>query len=162
MTSENAELAELANRHLWGQFSSLGRSVDGMTVIERGEGCYVWDTEGKRYLDGLAGLYDPGGLRTAQPRCRSGRSGRDPGLLPDLDLRHPAAVQLAARLASLAPGDLNRVFFTSGGSEAVESAWKLARQYFKVKGEPLQPGDRSHLSYHGVTMGALSITALPR
>ena len=57
MTSENAGLAELANRHLWGQFSSLGRSVDGMTVIERGEGCYVWDTEGKRYLDGLAGLY---------------------------------------------------------------------------------------------------------
>ena len=57
MSTSNQDLAALANRHLWGQFSSLGKSVDGMTVIERGEGCYVWDTTGKRYLDGLAGLY---------------------------------------------------------------------------------------------------------
>jgi adenosylmethionine-8-amino-7-oxononanoate aminotransferase len=162
MTSENAELAELANRHLWGQFSSLGRSVDGMTVIERGEGCYVWDTEGKRYLDGLAGLYTTqAGYGQPSLAAAAGAQAETLAFFPIWTYAHPAAVQLAARLASLAPGDLNRVFFTSGGSEAVESAWKLARQYFKVKGEPLRTKVISRdLSYHGVTMGALSITGL--
>ena len=162
MTSENAGLAELANRHLWGQFSSLGRSVDGMTVIERGEGCYVWDTEGKRYLDGLAGLYTTqAGYGQPSLAAAAGAQAETLAFFPIWTYAHPAAVQLAARLASLAPGDLNRVFFTSGGSEAVESAWKLARQYFKVKGEPLRTKVISRdLSYHGVTMGALSITGL--
>ena len=161
MTSENAELAELANRHLWGQFSSLGRSVDGMTVIERGEGCYVWDTEGKRYLDGLAGLYTTqAGYGQPSLAAAAGAQAEILAFFPIWTYAHPAAVQLAARLASLAPGDLNRVFFTSGGSEAVESAWKLARPYFKVKGEPLRTKVISRdLSYHGVTMGALSISS---
>ena len=75
---------------------------------------------------------------------------------------HPPAIELAAKLAELAPGDLNRVFFTTGGSEAVESAWKLARQYFRAKGE----GQRYKViardtAYHGTTLGALAITGVP-
>ena len=102
MTSENAELAELANRHLWGQFSSLGRSVDGMTVIERGEGCYVWDTEGKRYLDGLAGLYTTqAGYGQPSLAAAAGAQAETLAFFPIWTYAHPAAVQLAARLASL-------------------------------------------------------------
>ena len=72
---------------------------------------------------------------------------------------HPAAIELAERLSDLAPGEINRIFFTTGGSEAVESAWKLARQYFKAIGQPKRTKAISReISYHGTTMGALSIT----
>jgi adenosylmethionine-8-amino-7-oxononanoate aminotransferase len=74
---------------------------------------------------------------------------------------HPKAIELAARLADLAPGDLNRVFFTTSGSEAVESAWKLAKQYFKLIGQPERYKVISReLAYHGTSMGALAITGL--
>ena len=74
---------------------------------------------------------------------------------------HPQAIQLAERLASLAPGDLNRVFFTTSGSEAVESAWKLAKQYFKTIGQPGRYKVLSRdIAYHGTSMGALAITGL--
>lgn len=162
MTSSNVELAEQADRHLWGHFSSLGRSIDGMPIIERGEGCYVWDNHGNRYLDGLAGLYTTqAGYGRTELAAAAGAQAEVLGFFPIWTYAHPKAVELAARLASLAPGDLNRVFFTSGGSEAVESAWKLARQYFKLKGEPLRTKVISRdLSYHGTSMGALSITGL--
>jgi len=151
-----------ADRHLWGHFSALGRSVDGMPIIERGEGCYVWDNHGKRYLDGLAGLYT---TQVGYGRTELAQAAFDQmqtlGFFPIWTYAHPKAVQLAKRLSDLSPGNLNRVFFTSGGSEAVESAFKLARQYFKMRDEP----DRikvisRNLSYHGTTMGALSITGL--
>jgi len=74
---------------------------------------------------------------------------------------HPEAIQLAERLASLAPGDLNRVFFTGGG-EAVETAWKLAKQYFKLTGKPMKHKVISRaIAYHGTPQGALSITGIP-
>ena len=128
----------------------------------RRQGCYVWDTTGKRYLDGLAGLYTTqAGYGQPELAAAAGAQAETLAFFPIWTYAHPAAVKLAAKLASLAPGDLNRVFFTSGGSEAVESAWKLARQYFKMKGEPLRTKVISRdLSYHGVTMGALSITGL--
>ena len=75
---------------------------------------------------------------------------------------HPRAIELAERLAYYAPGDLNRVFFTTGGGEAVESAWKLAKQYFKLHGKPLKHKVISRsVAYHGTTQGALSITGIP-
>ncbi len=157
-----ATRAKEADQHLWGQFSSLGRSVDGMPIIERGDGCYVWDNHGKRFLDGLAGLYT---TQVGYGRPELAKAAHDQmlklGFFPNWTYAHPMAVDLAARLADLAPGDIDRVFFTSGGSEAVESAFKLCRQYFKATGQP----DRikvisRNLSYHGVTMGALSITGL--
>jgi len=162
ISTANTELAAQADRHLWGHFSSLGRSIDGMPIIERGEGCYVWDNKGNRFLDGLAGLYTTqAGYGRVELAKAAGAQAETLGFFPIWTYAHPKAVELAARLASLAPGDLNRVFFTSGGSEAVESAWKLARQYFKLMGQPLRTKVISRdLSYHGTSMGALSITGL--
>ena len=161
-SSANVELALQADRHLWGHFSSLGRSIDGMPIIERGEGCYIWDNHGKRFLDGLAGLYATQvGYGRVELARAAGAQAEKLSFFPIWTYAHPMAIELAARLASISPGDLNRVFFTSGGSEAVESAWKLARQYFKLIGQPLRTKVISRdLSYHGTSMGALSITGL--
>ena len=110
--------------------------------------------------------------RRACSPCRSGTGGpswpqaagtqaAELGYFPLWTYAHPTAIELAARLAALAPGDLNRVFFTTGGGEAVESAWKLARQYFAAIGQPQRHKVISRdLAYHGTTMGALSITGL--
>ena len=159
---EHDRLAELGQRHLWGHFSVLNNDVDGMHIIERGDGCYVWDDLGNRYLDGLAGLFvsQLGHGRPELARA-AGDQAATLGYFPIWTYAHPAAIELSAKLASLAPGDLNRVFFTTGGSEAVESAWKLARQYFKQVGQPERTKVVSrNLAYHGTSMGALSITGL--
>ena len=159
---EHDRLAELGARHLWGHFSVLNNDVDGMHIIERGDGCYVWDDLGNRYLDGLAGLFvsQLGHGRPELARA-AGNQAAPLGYFPIWTYAHPAAIELSAKLASLAPGDLNRVFFTTGGSEAVESAWKLARQYFKQVGQPERTKVVSrNLAYHGTSMGALSITGL--
>ena len=159
---EHDRLAELGARHLWGHFSVLNNDVDGMHIIERGDGCYVWDDLGNRYLDGLAGLFvsQLGHGRPELARA-AGNQAATLGYFPIWTYAHPAAIELSAKLASLAPGDLNRVFFTTGGSEAVESAWKLARQYFKQVGQPERTKVVSrNLAYHGTSLGALSITGL--
>jgi adenosylmethionine-8-amino-7-oxononanoate aminotransferase len=126
MTSD--ELATAAADHLWLHFWPL--SSDGpLTVIERGEGAYVWDDRGNRYIDGLAGLFVvQAGHGRQEIADAAGRQAATLGYFPLWSYAHPTAIELADRLAALAPGDLNRVFFTTGGSEAVESAWKLARQ----------------------------------
>jgi adenosylmethionine-8-amino-7-oxononanoate aminotransferase len=83
------------------------------------------------------------------------------GFFTNWSYAHPPAVELAARIASLAPGDLNRVFFTSGGSEAVESALKLARQYHKLTGKPNKTKVIAReIAYHGTSLGALSATGI--
>jgi adenosylmethionine-8-amino-7-oxononanoate aminotransferase len=163
MTMSSDELAAAAADHLWMHFSRL--ADDGtppLTVIERGEGAYVWDDRGNRYIDGMAGLFvvQAGHGRVEIAEAAS-RQAAKLGYFPLWSYAHPAAIELAARLADLAPGDLNRVFFTTGGGEAVESAWKLARQYFLLVGQP----DRVKVisrqtSYHGTTLGALAITGL--
>ena len=110
----------------------------------------------------LRAVYGAG--RPWPPRASrgGGTPGRDAGLFPLWGYAHPNAIELSERLAALAPGDLNRVFFTTGGSEAVESAWKLARQYFQAIGQPGRYKVLSRqIAYHGTTMGALSITGLP-
>ena len=82
--------------------------------------------------------------------------------MPLWSYAHPSAIELAERVAGYAPGDLNRVFFTSGGGEAVESAWKLAKNYFKLTGKPTKHKVVSRaIAYHGTPQGALSITGLP-
>jgi adenosylmethionine-8-amino-7-oxononanoate aminotransferase len=162
VTHSTDDLQQLARDHLWGHFSRLTPGVDGVTVIERGEGCYVWDHRGKRYLDGLAGLFtvQVGHGRTELAQAAS-KQGSELAYFPIWTYAHPTAIELAARLAQLAPGNLNRAFFTTGGSEAVESAWKLARQYFKSIGQPQRTKVIARdLAYHGTTMGALSITGL--
>ena len=156
------DLATLASRYLWGHFSEFDADDAAVPIITNGEGCYVWDDQGNRYLDGLAGLFvtQVGHGRTELAQAAYEQSSQL-AYFPLWGYAHPTAALLAARLAGLTPGDLNRVFFTSGGSEAVESAWKLVRQYFTIIGEPHRGKVISRdLSYHGTTMGALSISGL--
>jgi adenosylmethionine-8-amino-7-oxononanoate aminotransferase len=164
MNRTTAELQELAAKHLWGHFSQLAPSDPSeIAVIERGEGCYVWDSQGKQYLDGLAGLFtvQVGHGRRALAEAAA-RQAEQLAYFPLWTYTHPVAIELAARLASLAPAHLNRVFFTTGGAEAVESAWKLARQYHQANGEPGRyKAIARNVAYHGTTMGALALTGLP-
>jgi adenosylmethionine-8-amino-7-oxononanoate aminotransferase len=185
-TLSPAELQQAARDHLWLHFTRMSSYLDGdIPVIVRGDGCYLEDVNGKRYLDALAGLFavnigygfgeEIGEAAAAQLR--------ELPFYTNWSYAHPRAIELAAEVASLAPDDLNRVFFVSGGSEAVESAWKLARQYYAARGdqqraefaERMAAGERierqlsterrwkavaRRIAYHGTTMGALSINGI--
>jgi adenosylmethionine-8-amino-7-oxononanoate aminotransferase len=161
---EIAALQEKAKRHLWLHFTRMSSYADGdVPVIVRGEGQYVYDQYGKRYLDGLAGLFvsQIGHGRTYVAEAAA-RQASELAYFPLWSYAHPQAIELADRLAAMAPGDLNRVFFTTSGSEAVESAWKLAKQYFKAIGQHSRYKVLSRtIAYHGTSMGALAITGLP-
>ena len=153
-----------ARRHLWGHFTRLaGVQRDGMPIIERGEGAYVYDTDGKKYLDGLSGLFTVNiGHGRRELADAAAAQTEKLSYFPLWSFGTPPAIELAARLADLAPGDLNRVFFTTGGGEAVESAWKLAMQYFAAIGQPQRRKVISRdYAYHGTSLGALSITGIP-
>ncbi|WP_373298403.1 aspartate aminotransferase family protein [Nakamurella endophytica] len=132
-------------------------------VIERGEGAYIYDSNGKRYLDGLSGLFTvQAGHGRAELADAAAAQARKLAYFPIWSYAHPTAIELADRLAALAPGDLNRVFFSSGGGESVETAWKVAKQYFKLTGKPGKHKVLSRaIAYHGTTQGALSITGVP-
>ncbi|GAB4049515.1 aspartate aminotransferase family protein [Catellatospora paridis] len=150
--------------HLWMHFTRMGAYREGsVPTIVRGEGTYVWDSNGKRYLDGLAGLFTVNaGHGRAELADAAAKQAHELAYFPLWSYAHPKAIELADRIAELTPGDLNRIFFTTGGSEAVESAWKLARSYFKKVGQPLRHKVVSrYLAYHGTSMGALSITGVP-
>jgi adenosylmethionine-8-amino-7-oxononanoate aminotransferase len=159
-----AALQEKAKRHLWLHFTRMSSYASSdIPVIVRGEGNYVYDQRGKRYLDGLAGLFvsQIGHGRTEVAEAGA-RQASELAYFPLWSYAHPQAIELAERLAGKAPGDLNRVFFTSSGSEAVESAWKLAKQYFKAIGQPSRYKVLSRsIAYHGTSLGALAITGLP-
>ncbi|WP_433531568.1 aspartate aminotransferase family protein [Micromonospora sp. CA-263727] len=153
-----------ATDHLWMHFTRMASySAGEVPTIVRGEGAYVWDSQGRRYLDGLAGLFvvNAGHGRTELAEAAAKQAG-ELAYFPLWSYAHPTAVELAERISALTPGDLNRVFFTTGGSEAVEAAWKLARAYFKRTGKPTKHKVVSrYIAYHGTSMGALSITGLP-
>jgi adenosylmethionine-8-amino-7-oxononanoate aminotransferase len=159
-------LADTARDHLWMPFTRHSHYYDGsghVPVITRGEGAYIWDDQGNRYLDGLAGLFVvQAGHGRKEIASAMARQAEELAFFPIWSYAHPMAIQLAERLAHLAPGDLNRVFFTSGGGEAVESAWKLAKQFFKLTGQPTKHKVISrNIAYHGTPQGALSITGIP-
>jgi adenosylmethionine-8-amino-7-oxononanoate aminotransferase len=157
-------LSATARDHLWMHFTRLSAYQDApVPVIARGDGCYVWDSAGRRYLDGLSALFV---VQTGHGRQEladaAAKQAAELAYFPIWSYAHPKAIELAGRLAHMAPGDLNRIFFTTGGSEAVESAWKLARSYFKRVGKPLKTKVISRaVAYHGSSMGALSITGIP-
>jgi adenosylmethionine-8-amino-7-oxononanoate aminotransferase len=131
-------------------------------LMARADGVYYWDVNGKRYLDGLSGIYV----------VSVGHNNRRviDALHRQLDLLHfsppmhgsnPVAVQLANLIAELAPGDLATVKFQCGGAEVTEAAIKLARQYHKLTGHPGKYKIISrYLSWHGSTMGSLSASGL--
>ena len=153
-----------ARQHLWMHFTRLSAYADAeVPVIVRGEGPYIWDSKGKRYLDGLAGLFVVQvGHGRQELADAAGKQASELAFFPLWSYAHPQAVALAERLADATPGDLNRVFFTTGGGEAVETAWKLARQFFRLTGKPNKYKVISrNIAYHGTTMGALSITGIP-
>jgi adenosylmethionine-8-amino-7-oxononanoate aminotransferase len=153
-----------ARQNLWLHFTRMSSYARGeVPVIVRGSGQYVFDQNGKRYLDGLSGLFvSQIGHGRREVAEAGARQGSELAYFPLWSYAHPRAVELAQRLADLAPGDLNQVFFTTSGSEAVESAWKLAKQYFKITGEPGRYKVISRdIAYHGTSMGALAITGLP-
>jgi adenosylmethionine-8-amino-7-oxononanoate aminotransferase len=155
------DLHAAAREHLWLHFTRM-RGYEP-PVIVRGEGCYLWDSEDRRYLDALAGLFSVNigysyGEEIGQAALEQMRE------LPfytNWSYAHPRAIELASTLAELTPEGINRAFFVSGGSEAVESAWKLARQYHAARGERRWKAIARRTAYHGTTMGALSINGIP-
>ncbi len=159
----SSTLQEMAKRHLWMHFTRMSAYEDHeVPIIVRGEGCYVYDEHGKRYLDGLSALFC---VNIGHGRADIAQAGADQarelGFFTNWSYAHPRAIELAARIAGLAPGELNRVFFTSGGSEAVESALKLARQYHKLTGHPNKTKVIAReIAYHGTSLGALSATGI--
>jgi adenosylmethionine-8-amino-7-oxononanoate aminotransferase len=162
---EQDTLAERARDHLWMHFTRHSTYEDGghVPVIVRGEGAYIWDDQGRRYLDGLAGLFTVQvGHGRQELADAAARQARELAFFPLWSYAHPRAIELAERLVQYAPGDLNRVFFTTGGGEAVETAWKLAKQYWKLVGKPMKHKVISrNVAYHGTPQGALSITGIP-
>lgn len=158
--SEN--LSAKAERHLWGHFARHGPGITP-PIITRGEGVTIWDDRGKSYLDGLSGLFTVQvGHGRAELADAAAAQARALAYFPLWSYATPPAIELGERLAHYAPGDLNRVFFTTGGGEAVETAWKLAKQYFKLTGKPGKYKAISRaVAYHGTPQGALAITGVP-
>jgi adenosylmethionine-8-amino-7-oxononanoate aminotransferase len=160
----DTRLQSLAKQHLMLHFTDMAALVaEGTTILERGEGCFVFDDEGRRYIDGLSGLYCTN-LGHSYGEEIGAAAAAQMARLPfttNWTVAHPGAVELAAKLAELAPAGIERAFFTSGGAESVESAWKLAVQYHQANGEPARRKVIArHDAYHGVTLGALAMTGL--
>ncbi|MCZ9349153.1 aspartate aminotransferase family protein [Streptomyces mutabilis] len=164
MSTDTKDLSRTAYDHLWMHFTRMSSYENApVPTIVRGEGTHIYDDKGKRYLDGLAGLFvvQAGHGRQELAETAS-KQAQELAFFPVWSYAHPKAVELAERLANEAPGDLNKVFFTTGGGEAVETAWKLAKQYFKLTGKPTKYKVISRaVAYHGTPQGALSITGLP-
>jgi adenosylmethionine-8-amino-7-oxononanoate aminotransferase len=160
------ELAEKARDHLWMHFTRHSVYYDGsghVPVIVKGEGAYIWDDQGNKYFDGLSGLFVvQAGHGRKELAAAGAKQAEELAFFPIWSYANPRAIELAERLAHHAPGDLNRVFFTTGGGEAVETAWKLAKQFFKLTGKPTKHKVISrNIAYHGTPQGALSITGIP-
>jgi len=155
------QLRQAARDHLWLHFTRMGGHEP--PIIVRGDGCYLEDIEGRRYLDALAGLFavQVGYSYGEEMGQAALEQMRELPFYTNWSYAHPRAIELAHEVASLTPGDLNRVFFVSGGSEAVESAWKLARQFHQARGERRWKAVARRTAYHGTTMGALSINGVP-
>ena len=161
---DSSGLQEAAKRHLWMHFTRHSAyEVADVPILVRGEGCYVYEANGKRYLDGLAALFCVNvGHGRAEIADAMGRQARELAYYTNWSYAHPGAISLAERIVKLAPDGFNRVFFTSGGSEAVESALKLARAWHKRNGEAGRYKlIAREIAYHGTTMGALSATGIP-
>ncbi|MBN8206847.1 aspartate aminotransferase family protein [Microbacterium esteraromaticum] len=160
----NAELQQKAKDHLWMHFTRQSTmESSGVPVIVKGEGHHIWDSDGRKYIDGLAGLFvvnaGHGRRRLAEAAAKQAE---ELAFFPLWSYAHPAAIELADRLADEAPGDLNRVFFSTGGGEAVETAFKLAKHYWKLRGRPGKHKVISRsVAYHGTPQGALAITGIP-
>jgi hypothetical protein len=161
MTHE--QLQQAAREHLLLHFSKQG--LDDLLVLERGEGVYVFDTKGRQYVDALSSLFCAQIGYSYGEEMAAAAAGQLTRLAFNTNwgTAHPTAIELATRLAAVAPGDLEHVFFTSGGSESVESAWKLVREHYLAIGQAQRTKAIARdIAYHGVTLGALSFTGVDR
>jgi adenosylmethionine-8-amino-7-oxononanoate aminotransferase len=162
--TDDSALQQKAKDHLWMHFARQSVLEEhGVPIIVRGEGHHIWDSQGKKYIDGLSGLFvvnaGHGRKRLAEVAAKQAEQ---LAFFPIWSYAHPNAIELADRLASYAPGDLNRVFFSTGGGEAVETAFKLAKYYWKLQGRPTKHKVISRaVAYHGTPQGALAITGIP-
>src|SRR5437660_10165354 len=157
-------LQELAKRHLMMHFTrhSTYRNED-VPVISHGEGCWLYDTTGKKYFDGLAGLFctQIGYSHGAELGEAAAKQMAELPFYTNWSYAHPRAIELAAKVAELAPGDLNRALFVSGGSEANEAIIKMVKQFHQLHGEHRRYKMISRrIAYHGTTLGALSLTGI--
>jgi len=160
---DTAALQASAKRHMWPHFTNRKVLNDGIPVITRAEGHHIYDAAGKQYIDGLAGLFV---VNAGHGRDRivqaAAKQMKQLDFMPIWSYGHPAAIELSERLASYAPGQMNKVFFTTGGGEAVESAFKLAKHFWKIQGKPMKHKVISRsVAYHGTPQGALAITGIP-
>ncbi len=148
--------------HLLLNFSDMSLYGDkDVPVFVRGEGCYVVDAHGRRFIDGLSGLYCTNLGHDFGPEVSQAavRSMSEIVYTPTWTVAHPSAIELATRIAGKAPEGMEHVFFTNSGSEAVESAWKLARQWHAANGQPQRrKAIARRYAYHGTSLGALSFT----
>jgi adenosylmethionine-8-amino-7-oxononanoate aminotransferase len=163
MSATHDELQRAAHDHLLLHFSKQG--LDDLLVLERGEGPYVFDTSGRRYIDALSSLFcaQIGYSHGEEMAAAAAAQLTTLAFNTNWGTAHPPSIELAQRLAEAAPEGLTRVFFTSGGSEAVEAAWKLVREHFIAIGQPQRTkAIARNVAYHGVTLGALSFTGVPR
>lgn len=161
----HTNLSERAREHLWLAFTRHSAYEEGeqIPVIVKGDGARIWDDKGREYLDGLSGLFT---VQVGHGRDElaeaAAKQAKELAFFPIWSYATPPAIDLAERLAHNAPGDINRMFFSSGGGESVESAWKLAKQYYKLVGKPTKHKVISRaVAYHGTPQGALSITGIP-
>jgi adenosylmethionine-8-amino-7-oxononanoate aminotransferase len=164
-TWNTAELKEKGKAHLLNSVSNLKQVREhGPLVIGRGEGVYLWDTDGKRYIDAFAGLWNVniGHGRTELGEAMA-RQVEEVAFVPTFfGLAAPSAIELAARLGGMFPGTINHFNFTSGGSESIETALKIARYYWFLQGRADKVKILSrNMAYHGIAMGALAATGIP-
>ncbi|SDS37323.1 aspartate aminotransferase family protein [Microterricola viridarii] len=158
------QLQQKAKDHLWMHFTRQSSfEQNDVPIITRGEGHHIFDSKGKKYFDGLSGLFvvnaGHGRKRLAEVAAKQAE---ELAFFPLWSYAHPSAIELADRLADYAPGDLNKVFFSTGGGEAVETAFKLAKYYWKLQGRPTKHKVISRaVAYHGTPQGALAITGIP-
>lgn len=159
------ELSELDKKHFLHPTSSIKQQqAEGPAkIFEKGEGIYLYDLKGDKFIDGLSGLWN---VNIGHGREEIGEVAKEQ--ISKLAFTsafatysHEPAIRLAAKIAEITPGDLNTIFFTSGGSEANDTAFKLVRNYWKLNDQPAKKKIVSRkMSYHGVAMGATSATAL--
>jgi adenosylmethionine-8-amino-7-oxononanoate aminotransferase len=163
-TIDTAKLQEQAIKHLWLHFTQMaGYDPDKHPVMVRGDDIFLYDSNGNRYMDFLSGLF------TVQIGYSHGEEIGRAMLEQAMELpyytnwtySHPRAIELATKLAEITPESINRSFFVSGGSEGVEGAIKLAREYHHANGEPMRRKVIARqIAYHGTTYGALSLTGI--
>lgn len=159
------ELSELDKKHFLHPTSSIQQQQeDGPAkIFTKGDGIYLYDINGNKFIDGLSCLWN---VNVGHGRKELAQAAKEQmetlGFSSTFGtFSHEPVIQLATKLAERAPGDLNTVFFTSGGSESNDSAFKMVRNYWKLEGKPTKTKIVSRrTSYHGVAMGATSATGL--